>query len=460
MGYREVVLADSPVWYSRVGESSGTTATDEVSGFNGTYVNTPTLGVTGALVGDSDTAVTLAAASTEHITIPDDARFDFGTGDWSLELWVKQAANGQTSDWLFSKGGQFSLFLNSSGRLKTDNFTGSWSVTSNAAVNGDTAWHHLVATRSGSTFALYRDGAAIAATESGTVNLAANAVDVFIGVESSGSNPFNGTIDEPAIYGTALSAARVLAHYQAGITEHHEGTFADGAVVADTATAHKTGQGAVTDAAVATDAATGTKAGAGAVADAPVAADAFTGAKATTGSVADAVVIAESWTGRKVARGTFADTTTLTEAAAGTKTGQGSVADGAVVTDSWSAAGSVAGSFADAVAVSEAWTGRKVVRAVLSDSVALGEAATGAKGAQGSVSEGLSLADAWTAHKVATGVLADGMVVGEAWSAEPPFDWEHATGTVTLEPRAVGIVTVTRDTGVVTTDDGIPGVAA
>jgi hypothetical protein len=32
----------------------------------------------------------------------------------------------------------------------------------------------------------------------------------------SWETPFNGVLDEPAVYGTALSAARIAAHYDAG----------------------------------------------------------------------------------------------------------------------------------------------------------------------------------------------------------------------------------------------------
>lgn len=57
--HRTKTLAKCPSAYYRLGESSGTTASDETAfGRDGTYAGTgPTLGATGALTGDADTAV-------------------------------------------------------------------------------------------------------------------------------------------------------------------------------------------------------------------------------------------------------------------------------------------------------------------------------------------------------------------------------------------------------------------
>lgn len=64
--YKSTVLADSPLFYYRLGESSGSTAYDEVAASsNGTYYNTPTLGQTGAISGDSNTSVLFEEANQE-----------------------------------------------------------------------------------------------------------------------------------------------------------------------------------------------------------------------------------------------------------------------------------------------------------------------------------------------------------------------------------------------------------
>jgi len=57
-GYAAAVRTDNPVGYWRFGEANGITAVDEMGNGNGTYVNSPVLGATGALDGDANTAVT------------------------------------------------------------------------------------------------------------------------------------------------------------------------------------------------------------------------------------------------------------------------------------------------------------------------------------------------------------------------------------------------------------------
>lgn len=86
--FAETVLAKSPSVWCRFGEPSGTTATDEQGTRNGTYENTPTLGAAG-VVGDADTAVTLARASSQHISFADNAVWDVGTSDFSVMLGMR-----------------------------------------------------------------------------------------------------------------------------------------------------------------------------------------------------------------------------------------------------------------------------------------------------------------------------------------------------------------------------------
>ena len=75
--------------------------------------------------------------------------------------------------------------------------------------------YHVVGTFDGTTRRLYVNGAQVAsATLAGGATATSNAV--FIGSWDGTSEFMRGTIDEAAVYGTALSAARVLAHRDAG----------------------------------------------------------------------------------------------------------------------------------------------------------------------------------------------------------------------------------------------------
>ena len=65
--YRSTIMEDNPLFYYRLGEASGTTPYDEVAAAsNGTYYNTPDLGQTGAISGDSNTSVKFKEASSEY----------------------------------------------------------------------------------------------------------------------------------------------------------------------------------------------------------------------------------------------------------------------------------------------------------------------------------------------------------------------------------------------------------
>jgi hypothetical protein len=83
------------------------------------------------------------------------------------------------------------------------------------AINGGT--HHIVVTRSGATVAIYFDGVSQPITVTGAVGAGITdfGTQGYAGITQGGNPP---TIDEYAVYPTALSAARVLAHYVAGAT--------------------------------------------------------------------------------------------------------------------------------------------------------------------------------------------------------------------------------------------------
>jgi hypothetical protein len=224
MTYYREVMADSPVAYWRLGEASGTTAVDAIGSYNGTYVSSPTLGVEGAVVGN--TAVTLGGSS--YISLGD--VLDMGTSDWTIEGWVKTtdsdfavfsksvtaAGNGRYGVY-YTGGNLNALFDPPSG----DVVLASWAST--IPKNG--SWHHIAATfNRDELMKLYCDGALRASTSISAYNgedLQSN----FLANIGAYQNALNtgvyellnlvGSIDEVAIYNTALSPARIAAHYAA-----------------------------------------------------------------------------------------------------------------------------------------------------------------------------------------------------------------------------------------------------
>jgi hypothetical protein len=222
--YQSAVLADNPVSYWRLGELSGTTAADSVDGNPGTIKGGVTLGATGALVGDSDTAMTFNG-SYAYIKVADNANLNI-TGDFTLEAWAKLASLDGVSRAVVHKGGtsgygtwQYRLSVTSGNVWRGTVYIGgsSYTVTDSGTptLNG---WDYLVLTRNGSTLTLYVNGVSVA---TGTANGALNTSTGILAIGRTGSSSshyFDGSIDEVAIYGTALSASRILAHYNAAIS--------------------------------------------------------------------------------------------------------------------------------------------------------------------------------------------------------------------------------------------------
>lgn len=224
MVYRDIVLADSPIAFWRLGEASGTTAVDEVGTHDATYVGSPTLGEAGALVGDADTAVDLPTASDYVDCGDDDAFSPITTNDeFSIECWVRIDdagvfyAKGDTDNWEYqlqvnmaSVGWRMTLFDTTSSGGVYDRIDYLPSV-----IPGPTDWTHLVVTCDGSTMRLYENGVEVASTPQ-TVTSRNGTAPLFLGGRAAMSAFFNGSLDECAYYGYGLSSEQVLTHYQAG----------------------------------------------------------------------------------------------------------------------------------------------------------------------------------------------------------------------------------------------------
>lgn len=212
--YRQAVVNTGPVSYWRLGEPSGTVAVDEMGAHNGTYGGGPTLGVAGALIGDSNTAVTYPAGKWSNlIGIPSAAA-------WSAAIWVETPAVGVGTfinfiydDWPTDLGA-WCLY----GVQDATNITYYFGTISSGQHNASTAarpwdagWHFIVGTYDGATIKVYADGALGTTTASlaGVLSYAAANDTIYNGAAAF-------TADEPAIWDRALSAAEVAALWAIG----------------------------------------------------------------------------------------------------------------------------------------------------------------------------------------------------------------------------------------------------
>lgn len=222
--YAAEVLADSPALYWRLGESSGTTAQDETANNrDGTYGSGVTLGTAGALVGDANTAVSLDDTLNGRITSSYNPFANGSQRTFEGWAWRNSIASGNF-DALF--GGQIGGNVSPAFYLEANNqnvrfvpvASGSESVWT-AAWPGNAQWVHWVLTfdEPNDVAELFINGVS-QGTRTETEQYSATPGDFQVGALRNGpaTDPFNGRMDEIAIYGSILSSARVLAHYEAG----------------------------------------------------------------------------------------------------------------------------------------------------------------------------------------------------------------------------------------------------
>jgi hypothetical protein len=90
--YSDEILADNPAAYWRLGEATGTVASDQLGGNPGSYRNGVTLGQPGPLVGDTNTAVSFDGAN-DFVTVPHSSALN-ATSGVTVEGWIKRSKSG------------------------------------------------------------------------------------------------------------------------------------------------------------------------------------------------------------------------------------------------------------------------------------------------------------------------------------------------------------------------------
>jgi hypothetical protein len=228
--YASVVLADNPVGFWLLNETSGTTASDlTANGNNLTYTASPTLnvstGLSGVTTGVTYNGTTQYAASSEVATfnMPSSA-------SWSIEGWFRTTSTSSGSVFMFRDdsavnagvgGGLFvNLTANKATAFTPDSAFNSLTIVSSTTVNTGAWFHGCITAASGGAMTLYINGASEASTST------TRGLTVGSKIVSTAAQPqtpptfvsfFNGSSAAIAIYSTTLSAAQVLAHYNAGI---------------------------------------------------------------------------------------------------------------------------------------------------------------------------------------------------------------------------------------------------
>lgn len=216
--YSATVLADSPVHYWRLDETSGNFA-DQVGGFTWTANGSLTYAATGATT-DGNKAVSNAAGGygghTGYGSIP------VGTVAWSLEAFVKTTST--VKQMIISYGSsstRAAVFFVINGLTNPRLGVHAWSDDQETTATGllDGNWHHVVATHAASsaTIKIYMDGSLLGTlTYGGNLNIGTGNNPVLMtNMVNTPGDRLNGSLDEMAIYAAELTSGQVSAHYAA-----------------------------------------------------------------------------------------------------------------------------------------------------------------------------------------------------------------------------------------------------
>jgi len=220
--YREVVLADRPVGYWRLDETSGTVAHDSSGNDNnGTITGGVTLGVPGALA-SADTAMAFDGAG--KIATPATMQ----SRSFSAECWVNVDPSVPSNNYPRFLGtaafeGLSGWYIGSNGNgvngyyiAVESGVTSPYWYQANSGDETAGVYHHVVGTYdyASNNLSLYVDGALTAHMAPASV-AAISSTALVLGAHPGGDN-LTGSLDEVAIYDYALTAAQVAAHYAAG----------------------------------------------------------------------------------------------------------------------------------------------------------------------------------------------------------------------------------------------------
>jgi hypothetical protein len=223
--YANTVAADSPTGYWRMGELTGTTAAASAGAVTGTYTNGPFLGVAGA-VNDDDMAPKFDGTN-DYVGLGDNFDLDANT-TYTLECWISPAAAATANYPIvigkYNATGGWWLYLESSAQATPNAVTferlgssGSDATSSDAVAYAlpVNAWSHVAVSYDGTDLRIYVNGVQRDTTTS-TRSVPNKTTAMTVGGAGGATDSFNGRVDEVAVYPTALSAARIQAHYDAG----------------------------------------------------------------------------------------------------------------------------------------------------------------------------------------------------------------------------------------------------
>jgi len=155
--------------------------------------------------------------SGDYITVDGHSSINFGSGEFTYEVWYKTDAGserglickyGSGDIWFATNGSGLRCGIRDSSNNELNFYPGLSGVTCN-----DDEWHHSAMARSGQYVYVYIDGQHCSTGDDSSVGSTDSGGNTHIGVITPGAWEFDGEIAIARIYNRCLSAAEVLQNY-------------------------------------------------------------------------------------------------------------------------------------------------------------------------------------------------------------------------------------------------------
>ena len=228
--YADVVLADDPLGYWRLGDPFAGTVADETDRYPGVILGNASnaqFGAAGLIAGDEDSAVSLELPYPQDVNVGIEIGTEIGAegGPFSVEVWIDplpELGAWQRIAYDTDQTQGFELNITPNGQLRGVLFIGDDEPAS--VFFGPDAFLELaeqdraifvVMTHDSEDLRLYVDGELVHSYPA-EASRPADTLPLTLGSDETGWNTYYGTLDEVAFYDHALSPDRVVAHHEAG----------------------------------------------------------------------------------------------------------------------------------------------------------------------------------------------------------------------------------------------------
>ncbi|MFA5318118.1 MAG: DUF2341 domain-containing protein [Patescibacteria group bacterium] len=203
-----------PVAYWRFDEGYASTTYDGVGNNHGTLAGNTTWTTSGKF----GNALSFDG-SGDYLSVVDNGNFDFGTGDFAIQFWIKRNGAQTNGDRIYYSSnpgvaGGFMIYFAADPYSIYMQYNDGENHWIGNVPTSDGVWAHIVIERDGNTMKFYKDGVHLSALNADVSGASFNNADSNIYIMGNGNEPA-GDIDEFKIYNRALSASEIVEAYSA-----------------------------------------------------------------------------------------------------------------------------------------------------------------------------------------------------------------------------------------------------